>query len=110
MDYTAAIIACLMLVTAIWMLLHGIRGYQKGVIIETRKSSPIKDYYYRGDFGFTSIYFLYCCWYGDGRFSAGYFSAVSPIGSCYNFPADKLSTLARSSSTLIAAIYRAMSG
>lgn len=59
MDYTAAIIACLMLVTAIWMLLHGIRGYQKGVIIETRKSSSIKDYYYRGDFGFYVNIFFY---------------------------------------------------
>lgn len=59
MDYTAAIIACLMLVTAIWMLLHGIRGYRKGVIIETRKSSPIKDYYYRGDFGFYVNVFFY---------------------------------------------------
>lgn len=52
MDYTAAIIACLMLVTAIWMLLHGIRGYQKGVIIESRKSSPVKYYYYSREFLF----------------------------------------------------------
>ncbi|AUT94568.1 hypothetical protein FP388_19930 [Citrobacter europaeus] len=48
-----------MYVTAIWMLLHGIRGFQTGVIIETRKSSPIKDYYYRGDLGFYVNVFLY---------------------------------------------------
>ncbi|EAS3781378.1 hypothetical protein B4R02_14315 [Salmonella enterica] len=45
-------LSCVIYITAIWMLLHGIRGYQTGVIIESRKDSQIKDYYYRDDVGF----------------------------------------------------------
>lgn len=34
------------------MLLDGTRGAQTGVIVEGRKGSSVKDYYYRGDIGF----------------------------------------------------------
>ena len=52
-------LVCVMYATAIWVLLHGIRGFQKGVIIEPRKGSSIKDYYYRGDLGFYVNVFMY---------------------------------------------------
>jgi hypothetical protein len=59
MDLEIIGIALAMYITAIWMLLHGIRGFQTGLIIETRKGTPEKDYYYRGDFGFYFNVFLY---------------------------------------------------
>ncbi|WP_145507321.1 hypothetical protein [Yersinia alsatica] len=52
-------LVCVMYATAIWVLLHGIRGFQTGVIIEPRKGSPIKDYYYRGGLGFYVNVFMY---------------------------------------------------
>ncbi|HEN3621395.1 TPA: hypothetical protein ACJTCA_001310 [Yersinia enterocolitica] len=59
MELKTIALVFVMYAAAIWMLLHGIRGFQTGVIIETRKGSPIKDYYYRGDFGFYVNIFLY---------------------------------------------------
>lgn len=55
--------------TAIWMLLHGIRGYQAGLIIESRKGSPVKDYYYRGSAGF---YVNVFCYIAGGTAMAGF--------------------------------------
>ncbi|WP_223271375.1 hypothetical protein [Buttiauxella sp. B2] len=57
MDYKLVAISCLLYIIAIWMLLHGIRGYQTGVIAEGRKGYPVKDYYYRGDIGFNVVFF-----------------------------------------------------
>lgn len=59
MNYEAVVLSCISFITAIWMLLHGIRGAQTGVIVESRKGSPVKDYYYRGDIGFYVNIFFY---------------------------------------------------
>jgi hypothetical protein len=59
MDYKAVALSCITYIMAAWMLLHGIRGAQTGVIVESRKGSSVKDYYYRGDVGFYVNVFLY---------------------------------------------------
>ncbi|HEN4999043.1 TPA: hypothetical protein U6I48_004601 [Klebsiella aerogenes] len=69
MEYKLFAVAFLSFIMAIWMLLHGIRGYQTGLIIETRKGSPVKDYYYRGDIGFYVNVFLYIV---GGTFTVGF--------------------------------------
>ena len=58
MDYGAIALACMTWIMAIWMLLHGIRGAQKGVMVEGGKGSTVKDYYYRGDMAFTLMSFF----------------------------------------------------
>lgn len=69
MEYKLIIMSCAVFIMSIWMLLHGIRGYQTGVIIEGRKDSPVKDYYYRGDTGFYVNVFLYVV---GGTFAIGF--------------------------------------
>ncbi|ROP62254.1 hypothetical protein EDF81_0738 [Enterobacter sp. BIGb0383] len=59
MDYKTVALSCIIFITAILMLLHGIRGAQTGVIVESRKGSSVKDYYYRGDIGFYVNVFFY---------------------------------------------------
>ncbi|QZN97208.1 hypothetical protein [Symbiopectobacterium purcellii] len=59
MDYEVVALSCMTYIMAVWMLLHGIRGAQSGVIVESRKGSSVKDCYYRGDIGFYVNVFLY---------------------------------------------------
>ncbi|MEM6161332.1 hypothetical protein AAH446_12390 [Erwinia sp. P6884] len=59
MDLEGVALASVSYVSAIWMLLHGIRGYQTGLIIESRKGTSVKDYYYRGDISFYVNVFFY---------------------------------------------------
>lgn len=59
MDYKTVALSCIIFIMAVWMLLQGIRGAQTGVIVEGRKGSSVKDYYYRGDVGFYVNVFLY---------------------------------------------------
>ncbi|MBW9462325.1 hypothetical protein [Kluyvera sp. EC_51] len=59
MDYELVGLSCVTYIASVWMLLHGIRGAQTGVIIEGRKGSSVKDYYYRGDIGFYVNVFFY---------------------------------------------------
>lgn len=68
MDYEVVALSCMTFFMAVWMLLHGIRGAQSGVIIESRKGSSVKDYYYRGDIGFYVNIFLYIV---GGTFTVG---------------------------------------
>lgn len=60
---------CVGYITSFWMLLHGIRGYQTGVIIEGHKGTMKKDYYYRGDISFYVNVFFYIV---GGTFAIGF--------------------------------------
>ena len=80
MDYEAIALACMTWIMAIWMLLHGIRGAQKGVIVEGRKGSTVKDYYYRGDIGFYVNVFLYIV---GGTCTVGFSTWLSMRGLGY---------------------------
>ena len=68
MDYEMVALSCTTYIMAVWMLLHGIRGAQTGGIGESRKGSPGKDYYYRGNIGFYVNVFFYIV---GGTFTVG---------------------------------------
>ncbi|WP_431022626.1 DUF2542 domain-containing protein [Erwinia rhapontici] len=80
MEYKVLAVACMIFIMAIWMLLHGIRGYQAGLIIETRKGTPEKDYYYRGDIGFYVNVFFYIA---GGTFAVGFSAWLIMTGLGY---------------------------
>ncbi|HEN4999196.1 TPA: hypothetical protein U6I48_004764 [Klebsiella aerogenes] len=69
MEYKAIALSCVIFIMAIWMLLHGIRGYQTGLLIETRKGTTEVDYYYRGDIGFYVNLVFYIV---GGTFAVGF--------------------------------------
>jgi hypothetical protein len=55
--------------TSVWMILHAANAWKTGVLIETRKMSPIKDYYYRGEFMY---YFQITLYSLGGSFMTGF--------------------------------------
>jgi len=68
MDWELIFITLGLYGTSVWMILHAANAWRTGILVETRKMSPIKDYYYRGEFQYYFYIVLYAL---GGSFMTG---------------------------------------